>query len=207
MHNQGGAASARTSLSLVLILLSGSAFLLPLADRARAQGPTPIKFPLGARELRLGDSGTDVKTLNWALRGAFLGTPYHGSFTSETEFAVRALQGESGLQANGVVARPTLKVIAARMPRERASWYGPRLYGRRTACGRKLTKRTIGVAHRTLPCGTRVVLAHRGRWVRAKVIDRGPFRTRYRWDATSALAKRLEIRKRGKAKLKVGVVP
>ena len=34
---------------------------------------------------------------------------------------------------------------------------------------------TIGVAHRTLPCGTKVVLGYRGDFVRTRVIDRGPF--------------------------------
>ena len=36
------------------------------------------------------------------------------------------------------------------------SWYGPGLYGNGTACGQKLTKGLVGVAHRTLPCGTKV---------------------------------------------------
>lgn len=31
-----------------------------------------------------------------------------------------------------------------------------------------------GVAHRTLPCGTRVVLCYRGQCVRSRVVDSGP---------------------------------
>ena len=38
------------------------------------------------------------------------------------------------------------------------SWYGPGFYGNGGACGMLgpdgLTKETVGVAHRTLPCGT-----------------------------------------------------
>src|SRR4051812_3209956 len=37
-----------------------------------------------------------------------------------------------------------------------ASWYGPGLYGGRLACGGRLSAGTLGVAHKTLPCGTKV---------------------------------------------------
>ena len=56
-----------------------------------------------------------------------------------------------------------------------ATWYGPGLYGNRTACGSTLKPRTWGIAHRTLPCGTLVTLNHHGRKVSVRVIDRGPF--------------------------------
>ena len=56
-----------------------------------------------------------------------------------------------------------------------ASYYGPGLYGNRMACGGTLTPGTVGVAHKTLPCGTKVHLRYRGRTVTAPVIDRGPF--------------------------------
>ena len=57
------------------------------------------------------------------------------------------------------------------------SWYGPGLYGNGTACGQKLTKRLVGVAHRTLPCGTLIEFRNpeNGRVVTAAVVDRGPF--------------------------------
>src|SRR5579871_6673758 len=37
-----------------------------------------------------------------------------------------------------------------------ATWFGPGFYGHKTACGQTLTPSVIGVAHRTLPCGTLV---------------------------------------------------
>ena len=37
-----------------------------------------------------------------------------------------------------------------------ASWYGPGLYGNRTACGQTLGYGTLGVAHKSLPCGAKV---------------------------------------------------
>jgi len=75
--------------------------------------------------------------------------------------------------------------------RAQATWYGPGLYGNRTACGQTLTPETVGVAHKTLPCGTRVRFRYRGRSAVAKVIDRGPFRAGTDWDLTSALKDRL----------------
>ena len=56
-----------------------------------------------------------------------------------------------------------------------ASWYGPGFYGRRTACGETISDSIRGVAHRTLPCGTRLTLRRGDRIVRARVVDRGPF--------------------------------
>jgi len=56
-----------------------------------------------------------------------------------------------------------------------ASWYGPGFYGNRTACGHTYTPEIVGVAHRTLPCGTLVTLSFRGKTVTVPVIDRGPY--------------------------------
>ena len=64
-----------------------------------------------------------------------------------------------------------------------ASWYGP---GGTTACGEALGAATLGVANRTLPCGTMVTLRYRGRTVRVPVIDRGPFVAGRDYDLTYA---------------------
>jgi rare lipoprotein A (peptidoglycan hydrolase) len=55
------------------------------------------------------------------------------------------------------------------------SWYGGGLFGNGTACGQKYTKTIIGVAHRTLPCGTKVQFRFKGRVLTVPVIDRGPY--------------------------------
>lgn len=68
--------------------------------------------------------------------------------------------------------------------RQKATWYGPGFYGNRTACGIKLTKRTLGVAHKTLPCGTRVEFFLRGKRITVPVIDRGPYANGATWDLT-----------------------
>jgi rare lipoprotein A (peptidoglycan hydrolase) len=66
-----------------------------------------------------------------------------------------------------------------------ASWYGPGLYGRETACGVVLRADTIGVAHRNLPCGTVVKLVYRDRALVTQVIDRGPYARGRSWDLTN----------------------
>ncbi|HEX5465124.1 MAG TPA: septal ring lytic transglycosylase RlpA family protein [Candidatus Limnocylindrales bacterium] len=55
------------------------------------------------------------------------------------------------------------------------SWYGPGMYGQRTACGYALTMTLVGVAHRTLPCGTIVQFRWNGHTVSVPVVDRGPY--------------------------------
>jgi hypothetical protein len=72
-----------------------------------------------------------------------------------------------------------------------ASYYGPGLYGNSTACGQTLTPSTVGVANRSLPCGTKVTFRYRGRSVRAPVIDRGPYAGNREWDLTAATKARL----------------
>ena len=72
-----------------------------------------------------------------------------------------------------------------------ASWYGPGFYGNHTACGGILGSATLGVANRSLPCGTRVTLRYHGRSVTVPVIDRGPFGGGREWDLTSATKQRL----------------
>jgi len=72
-----------------------------------------------------------------------------------------------------------------------ASWYGPGLYGNSLGCGGTLRPSTLGVAHKTLPCGTRVTFRHRGRSVTARVVDRGPYISGREWDLTEALKRKL----------------
>jgi rare lipoprotein A len=64
-----------------------------------------------------------------------------------------------------------------------ASWYGG---GGELACGGELTSATLGVANKTLPCGTEVTLRYDGRSVRVAVIDRGPYVAGREFDLTEA---------------------
>jgi hypothetical protein len=72
-----------------------------------------------------------------------------------------------------------------------ASYYGPGLYGNGVACGGTLMPGTMGVANKTLPCGTKVKLRYRGRTVTVPVIDRGPYVSGRDYDLTEATKLRL----------------
>jgi rare lipoprotein A (peptidoglycan hydrolase) len=72
-----------------------------------------------------------------------------------------------------------------------ASWYGPGLFGNQLGCGGRLSTGTVGVANKSLPCGTRVTFRHRGRVVRMRVIDRGPYVGGREYDLTAAAARKL----------------
>jgi rare lipoprotein A len=79
-----------------------------------------------------------------------------------------------------------------------ASWYGPGLYGSRTGCGGTLSTGRLGVAHKSLPCGTMVTFKHGKRSVRVPVIDRGPYVGGREYDLTAATAQRLSFRGHGR---------
>lgn len=75
-----------------------------------------------------------------------------------------------------------------------ATWFGPGFYGQTTACGQTLTPLVLGVANRTLPCGTLVQVTYRGRVAILPVIDRGPYSSiGASWDLTSHAAEVLGI--------------
>ena len=91
-----------------------------------------------------------------------------------------AFSASHGAEASTTVYRPA-----------RASWYGPGFYGRRTACGQRMTRTLLGVAHRSLPCGAQIAINYDGRSITVPVVDRGPYVRGRRWDLTAATAKAL----------------
>jgi rare lipoprotein A len=95
-----------------------------------------------------------------------------------------------GDRMNGAVSRTLRGRVYVYRPAH-ASWYGPGFYGSRTGCGRTLRAGTLGVAHRRLPCGTRVTFRYGRRSVTVPVIDRGPFSGSREWDLTGAAKRRL----------------
>ncbi|MES2954569.1 MAG: septal ring lytic transglycosylase RlpA family protein [Pseudomonadota bacterium] len=73
------------------------------------------------------------------------------------------------------------ELLAGEAPREfeqgKASWYGPRFNGRRTASGERYNMHELTAAHKTLPFGTvvRVRSLVNGKEVDVRITDRGPF--------------------------------
>ncbi len=75
-----------------------------------------------------------------------------------------------------------------------ATWFGPGFYGKKTACGQVMTPELVGVANRTLPCGTLVKVSYRGHLLTLPVIDRGPYsHIGADWDLTTGAALSLGI--------------
>jgi peptidoglycan lytic transglycosylase len=107
-----------------------------------------------------------------------------------------AVSGNYAVRAYGVHdahsrgAASVARKLTAYRPAE-ASYYGPGLYGNGVACGGTLLPGTLGVANKTLPCGTKVKLRYRGRTVTVPVIDRGPYVAGRDFDLTEATRERL----------------
>lgn len=104
------------------------------------------------------------------------------------------------LLVGAVVVVMGMLLVAATAPPAEAAWkpatarascYGPGLYGNSTANGTVLTTRTRGIAHRSIPLGTPVILASGSNATLTRVIDRGPFVAGRDIDVTAATARDL----------------
>jgi rare lipoprotein A len=103
------------------------------------------------------------------------------------QYTVRAVLQSA--QGSSAAAPPAVTVTLYR--RSLATLYGPGLYGDRTACGEILRRRTLGVANRTLKCGTEISIYYDGRSLTVPVIDRGPYAHGANWDLTMATSRAL----------------
>lgn len=119
-----GSRSANTVLFRVLVALLVAALMVGMpaltgAGPARADDSTSAPstgttestttapaLALGARTLRYGDTGADVKALQKLLKVKKTGT-----FNKTTRAAVKKAQRKAGIKANGVVGAKTLKAI------------------------------------------------------------------------------------------------
>ena len=120
-------------------------------------------------------------------------TDAHGRF--ETKWRPNQAR-HYGLRAvlagvNGAGAATTLGGGVTAYRPAAASWYGPGLMGGHLACGGTLDSSVVGVANKSLPCGSRVKLRYRGRSVTARVVDRGPYAAGREFDLTPATRQRL----------------
>lgn len=127
--------------------------------------------------------------------------------------ACAAMPSASALAGTGGVASaPSASSAAPRAGVHKvalATWFGPGFYGQTTACGQTLTPAVVGVANRTLPCGTLVKVSYRGRGLTVPVIDRGPYgHNGADWDLTTEAAHSLGIEDTARISARVvGSVP
>jgi rare lipoprotein A (peptidoglycan hydrolase) len=142
--------------------------------------------PSGRRRIKIVFHGADARVVRTTTRA-------NGSFALRWKpagigsYAVRAF-GAHTRRARGAASK------ARRLTSFRqagASWYGPGLYGNGVACGGTLMPGTLGVANKTLPCGTMVKLRYHGHSIRVPVIDRGPYVAGREYDLTEAVRDRL----------------
>jgi len=150
----------------------------------------------GAVEERLAGRGVVVQYLDpatsaWTKQVRTTVRP-DGSFVARWrarqtgQFQLRAIvRGE----ASSAAVSPELSLTVYRGAV--ATWYGPGFYGNTTACGIELTPELVGVAHRSLPCGTNVAVRYGSKTLVLPVVDRGPFGSEARWDLTEAAAQQL----------------
>ncbi|HEX3737788.1 MAG TPA: septal ring lytic transglycosylase RlpA family protein [Solirubrobacterales bacterium] len=162
--------------SHVTLHLSGHSVLT--GGRVTARGKLR---PGGARPVKVVLGGPDQRVL--ALRTRPSGT-----------FRVRWDAGAIGNYAVTAYGVHDARVRGSHSPARHltsyrlagASYYGAGLYGNGVACGGTLEPGTLGVANKTLPCGTKVKLRYHGRQVTVPVIDRGPYVAGRDYDLTEA---------------------
>jgi hypothetical protein len=170
------ATKASASLALTTVrrnVMAGRAIVVRGVLRPRAAGRAVSLQVRGGRGWVTVDHARTESTGAYHLRW----TPRRtGSRSVRVHFGgTRDLGSARRLAGRANVYRPAL-----------ASWYGPGLYGFSLACGGRLSASTRGVAHKSLPCGTKVTLRYRGRTVRVPVVDRGPYVGMREFDLTAA---------------------
>jgi rare lipoprotein A len=140
--------------------------------RAEAPGVAKLQIQRRGRWLTI-DRDRTGSTGRFVLRKRLVGA-------TSTRARVRLNTGETRKLGRLNVYRKAL-----------ASWYGPGLFGNRLGCGGTLQAGSLGVANKSLPCGTKVTFRHNGRVLRVPVIDRGPYVGGREYDLTAATARKL----------------
>ena len=89
-----------------------------------------------------------------------------------------------------------------------ASWYGREFQGRLTASGERFNMNEMTAAHKRLPFGTVVSVKNldNGKVIRVRINDRGPYRDGRIIDLSYKAARRLDILRRGKAKVGIRIL-
>lgn len=101
----------------------------------------------------------------------------------------------------------TSSQLVARM-RGRASWYGSRFQGRRTASGERFNAYALTAAHRSLPFGTKVRVTNlrNNRAVIVRINDRGPYSGGRVIDLSKAAAQAIGMLRSGTAPVRIEII-
>ncbi|AFZ49780.1 rare lipoprotein A [Dactylococcopsis salina PCC 8305] len=97
--------------------------------------------------------------------------------------------------------------LLARM-QGKASWYGSRFHGRRTASGERFNAYAHTAAHRSLPFGTKVRVTNlrNGRSVVVRINDRGPSSRGRVIDLSRAAAQNIGMLRSGVAPVRIEII-
>ena len=87
----------------------------------------------------------------------------------------------------------------------KASWYGARHHGKKTASGERFDMHASTAAHRTLPLGSLVEVTNldNDRTVQVRINDRGPYSGDRILDLSQAAAEDLDFIRRGTARVRI----
>jgi rare lipoprotein A len=152
-------------------------------DRVTVRGKVR---PSGGHRVKVVFGGTDheVVTVHTKSNGTFKAT-WHVGQIGNYDVTAFGLPDKRMRGSHSKVRHLTSYRLAG------ASYYGPGLYGNGVACGGTLQPGTLGVANKTLPCGTMVKLRYNGHSITVPVIDRGPYVAGRDYDLTEATKERL----------------
>jgi rare lipoprotein A len=158
----------------------------------------PIKFRGKIAAARNGET-IEIQRLDAAAGWTVITTTtagVDGKFTaswlpiSSGRLQVRAVPTSATVRAASTIPTSSISIYKSYT----ATWFGPGFFGSRTSCGKRMTRKLMGVAHKTLKCGTKVELYYKGRRITVPVVDRGPFRAHTEYDLTYAAAKKLRFK-------------
>lgn len=125
------------------------------------------------------------------VRAVVLEAAQPASALAPTALAIRRDSAKAAAEVPAAMTSSSTQVTVYKPAT--ATWYGPGFYGKQTACGQTMTSSLIGVANRTLPCGTLVSVSCDGRSLTVPVLDRGPYGGAAEWDLTAGTAEALGV--------------
>lgn len=177
-------------------------------DSLLVAGPGLVREKLALTGIAAGESGRPRVEVQLAQADGSWATIARARAGRDGSFRTSwrpATAGRFSLRAltEGAPATAAATTTVSVMRRTVATWYDQT--GSTTACGVDLERNTLGVAHRSLPCGTKLEFSFRGRSVLAPVIDRGPFVKGVFYDLTIAAARKIGFVSTGRGQ--VGVLP
>ena len=122
--------------------------------------------------------------------------------------AVLITLGVSGCASDQSSSKPAPSAETAKATEGRATWYGPGLYGNKTASGDVLKEGTMTAAHSSLPLGTEVKVTRldTNESVTVVINDRKPYKEGTVIDLAHGAADALDIDDDGTANVSIEVM-